>query len=114
MDWERLERCVDYIPDKESFSASWSSGFFGASVTATVGFVTVPIASHLTARAGVIMVLLGLIAIFSGLGFFFTRYIEKKERDNRTSHLDALKAEMKAIKHYVSTNAENPSEKGEK
>jgi len=110
MDWEALKRCVARLREGDTFHASWTSGLAGASVSAAIGFVTVLFTSSHRTPHSAALELLGLIVVFSALGALFMYRSEKRDRRNRVSHLDALKEEMGAMEHYMTTTTkESPT-----
>jgi ABC-type Fe3+-siderophore transport system permease subunit len=99
--WESLERCVERVKEADTFNASWVSGAIGVSVTAVIGFVTVLLTSSHKEPHSVGLTFLALLAVAGAAVAIIVYKIEDKARKLRVSHLDALKEEMAAAKHYM-------------
>ena len=102
--WEALERCVGRVKEEDTFNASLASVFGGASIAALISFITVASASpHAFTLA-----FLGIITVLAGIMTGVVYYVEKRARENRVSHLDALREEMDAAKHYMVDDGSPP------
>jgi hypothetical protein len=97
MAWEGLIRCVERIETDLTPYASWWSFLAGLGASAAVGAVTVAFTGHNPYA----LILLGLLAVATFFGAYIIKNIEERQQEHETSHLEALKQEMKAAEAYM-------------